>query len=184
MWKDVERAAIEAVKTGETIETCRCKFFSKNQFLWIELPSGRRLAYRDPQIIWRAREYEVSEVELDDDGNEIITKVKKISEPQETLEFWAVNSKTKKWALERTWGGTLTENLVQSCARDLMMPAMVRLEKSGFTALLMVHDEGINEFDKNQRTVEEFVKIICERPAWADGLPLEAKGWKGPRYRK
>ena len=104
--------------------------------------------------------------------------------PRKTIEFWGVNSKTKKWAIEHTWGGTLTENIVQPTARDLMMPAMVRLEKKGYQALLSVHDEGICEKEIGKGSLDEFVKILCEVPAWAPGLPIEAKGWKGERYRK
>lgn len=161
LWKAYENAAIAAVESGPATAG-KCKFFVKNKFLWIELPSGRRLAYREPQIAWRESEYG----------------------PRKTLEFWAVNSKTKKWALERTWGGTLTENIVQASARDLMMPAMVRLEKKGYKSLLMVHDEGICEKPIGTSNVDAFVKVLCEIPPWARGLPLEAKGWVGPRYRK
>lgn len=163
LWRNYERAAIAAVEEGVTIEIGKCKFFVRNRFLWIQLPSGRRLAYRDPEITWRQTDF----------GS------------QKTLEFWAVNSKTKKWNKERTWGGTLTENIVQAVARDLMMPAMVRLEKAGYPALLMVHDEGICENEKTKGSIEDFTRILCERPKWADkSLPIEAKGWSGPRYRK
>lgn len=162
LWKAYEKAAVQAVETGGVYYAGQCKFFVKDRFLWIQLPSGRRLAYRDPQISWRETEFG----------------------PRKTLEFWAVNSKTKKWALERTWGGTITENIVQAVARDLMMPAMVRLEKSGYKALLMVHDEGITEKPIGKGSIDEFVNIMCEPPPWGRGLPLEAKGWKGPRYRK
>lgn len=162
LWKAYEKVAIEAVETGGVYHAGHCKFFVKDNFLWVQLPSGRRLAYRDPQIAWRESDFG----------------------PRKTLEFWAVNSKTKKWALERTWGGTLTENIVQAVARDLMMPAMLRLEKSGYKALLMVHDEGITEKPFGKGSIEEFVKIMTAPPPWAVGLPLEAKGWKGPRYRK
>lgn len=163
LWKEYENAAIAAVESpGRAVEAGQCRFLVQDSFLWCELPSGRRLAYRDPQIAWRESEYG----------------------PRKTLEFWAVNSKTKKWALERTWGGTLTENIVQATARDLMMPAMVRLEKSGYRALLMVHDEGICESPIGKGDVSKFVDILCDPPKWAAGLPLEAKGWQGPRYRK
>lgn len=168
LWSNYERAALKAVEDQVCVEVGKCKFMYKvnrrrrSQFLWIELPSGRRLAYSDPEISWRETDYG----------------------PRKTLEFWGVNSKTKKWAKERTWGGTLTENIVQATARDLMMPAMVRLEKAGYHALLMVHDEGICEKEIGKGSIDEFVKILCEPPAWATGLPLEAKGWKGPRYRK
>lgn len=163
LWKAYEQAAIEAVRNpGQAIHSGKCILIHEDNFLWVTLPSGRKLAYRDPQISMRETDYG----------------------PRETLEFWAVNSKTKKWNLERTWGGTLTENIVQATARDLMMPAMLRLEKAGYQALLMVHDEGICEKEIGKGTIGEFVKILCEPPAWAKGLPLEAKGWKGPRYRK
>lgn len=163
LWKAYEQAAIDAVENPTDIfRAGKCKFFIENKFLWVELPSGRRLAYREPQISWRETDWG----------------------PRKTLEFWAVNSKTKKWALERTWGGTLTENIVQAVARDLMMPAMLRLEKKGYQALLMVHDEGICEKTIGEGDLKEFVKILCEPPKWGKGLPIEAKGWKGLRYRK
>ncbi len=161
-WRTIERAALECVKTGRTIKAGKCRFILKDKFLWVELPSGRRLAYRDPQVSLIETKYG----------------------PKETIEFWGVNPKTKKWAIERTWGGTLTENIVQATARDLMMPAMVRLEKKGYEALLAVHDEGLCQKKKGKGSVEEFREIMCEQPTWAKGLPIEASGWKGPRYRK
>lgn len=163
LWKAYEKAAVDCVETGKPQEAGKCRFTLVDHFLWVTLPSGRKLAYRDPQITWRESEYG----------------------PRKTLEFWAVNQKTKeKWALERTWGGTLTENIVQATARDLMLPALLRLEHAGYRVLLEVYDEGICEKPKGTGSVKEFVDILCKRPAWAPGLPLEAKGWAGPRYRK
>jgi DNA polymerase len=185
LWRAYEEAAIAAVenpysKEGQIFRAGKCEFFFAKGFLWAKLPSGRRLAYRSPSITWRMREFEVEEIGPD---GEVYTKTV-TKGPFKTLEFMAVNSKTKKWGPERTWGGTLTENIVQATARDLIMPAMIRLEKKGYRALLMVHDEGICEAPRGKGTVEEFVKILCEKPLWAWGLPLEAKGWRGPRYRK
>lgn len=193
LWKKYEAAAINALENeGHVVRAGKCRFILRDRFLWVYLPSGRPLAYRDPAISWRVREYEVEtpilndegEALLDENGEEMVSVETRYSQPQKTVEFWAVNSKTKKWNQERTWGGTLTENIVQATARDLMMPAMVRLEEQGYEGLLMVHDEGICEKTKDEGNVEEFVKILCEPPSWATGLPLEAKGWKGERYRK
>lgn len=198
MWENVERAAINAVTKGGEFEAGRCKFiydpsrfYGGIKFLWAELPSGRRLAYASPQVSWRVKEYEVFHVYtdstgepiLDKNGNEQYTVEKKKTKPTETLEFWAVNPKTKKWNLERTWGGTLTENVTQATARDLTMPAGLRLEKAGFRDLLSIHDEAVHESSEGQ-SLDEFVRIMCEQPAWAPGLPISAKGWIGPRYRK
>lgn len=161
-WKNYERAAIEAVESGSRVTISGCRFHCEKGFLWITLPSDRRLAYREPETLWRETEYG----------------------PQKTLQFQAVNSKTKAWGPERTWGGKITENIVQAIARDLMMPAMVRLEKAKYPALLMVHDEGLCERKIGKGSSEEFTRIMCQSPGWAMGLPIEAKGWVGPRYRK
>jgi len=203
IWENYELAAVAAIEEpGAVFKTGQCKFFVKDSFLWIELPSGRRLAYRNPSIGWRVREFEVFEYKVgnawisqedaedycETKGIELESLEERVEtrkgRPQKTIHFWAVNSKTKKWNQEITWGGTLTENIVQATARDLMMPAMVRLEKKGYQALLMVHDEGICEKEIGKGSIEEFVGILCEPPAWGAGLPLDAKGWKGPRYRK
>lgn len=163
LWREYEDAAIYAIESGTVITRVpRCTFQVRNKFLWVTLPSGRKLAYREPQIAWRETEWGT----------------------RKTLEFMAVNSKTKKWCLERTWGGTLTENIVQGVARDLMMQGIVRLEKAGYKALLTVHDEAICEKPKGTGRLDEFIKILCEPPAWAQDCPIEAKGWVGPRYRK
>lgn len=163
LWRAYEQAAINAVtRKGLEYTTANCTFVVRKNFLWVTLPSGRRLAYRDPQIAWRESQY----------GS------------RKTLEFYAVNSKTKKWGIERTWGGTLTENIVQAVARDLMMLALVNLEKRGYRPLLTVHDEIICEVKAGTGSIEGFTQIMCSPPVWAEGLPLEAKAWSGPRYRK
>ncbi len=189
LWKEYEKAAVDAVENAPLVFGAgHCKFFLNSRFLWIELPSGRRLAYREPQLAMRYREFDKPVLDddeepiLDKQGNPITEKV--ITGPHKTLEFWAVNSKTKKWNVERTWGGTLTENLVQAIARDLMMLGILRLEKSGYKALLTVHDEALCEKPKGEGDLKEFVEILCSPPKWADGCPIQAKGWKGPRYRK
>ena len=163
LWKAYENAAIAAVdQEGKTFKAGKCKFCVHSKFLWVELPSKRRIAYRDPRVTNHVSDY----------GE------------RRTLEFWAPNSKTKKWNQERTWGGSLTENIVQAVARDLLMSGLVRLEKANYIPLFSVHDEGICERRAGEGSVEEFSKILCEVPAWGEGLPIDAKGWTGPRYRK
>lgn len=186
VWKEYERAAINVVQNGGVIEAGRCKFifdpkkhYGGLRFLWIELPSGRRLPYADPQVSMRMRE--IQRVEFIGEREIIHTE---IVGPYETLEFWSVNSKTKKWCQERTWGGTLCENITQAVARDLMMQGMLRLEKAGYRGLLSVHDEALCERLAGEGTLVEFNSILCASPKWAPGLPIEAKGWSGPRYRK
>ncbi len=182
LWADYENAAIEAVETKKEVLAGKCKFALSNKFLWVELPSGRKLAYREPRIVWRTRQYEITEVDKKT-GKE--KKVTKISPPKKTLEFMAVNSLSKKWGIERTFGGALTENITQAVARDLMMAAALRLEKAGYRLLLTVHDEAICERKKGDGSLNEFKAVMCGRPKWADEkLPIEADAWSGTRYRK
>lgn len=185
MWQDYEEACVAAVEnTGTGFSANRCRFIFKNHFLWITLPSGRRLAYRNPEVNWRVREYEEVEEIEHPDGTVTTTVTKRITEPLKTLEYMAVNSKTKKWSLERNWGGGITENVVQAVARDLMMGAILRLDRAGFKALLTVHDEAICEASIGTKSLDDFNRLMCHKPKWAEGLPLEAKGWTGPRYKK
>lgn len=185
LWKAYEQAALNAVETpGCVFRAGRCRFNYRDGFLWVQLPSGRPLAYAAPQVSWRMRDFEVVETTIDDDGKEIRTTRTETRGPFKTLEFYAVNSKTKKWGLERTWGGSLTENFVQACARDLMASALLRLEKSGYQVLFQVHDEIVCEKEIGQGNLTDFIKIMCLKPRWALGLPVEADGWTGPRYKK
>lgn len=163
LWKAYEAAAVAAVEApGKVYTAGKCRFFIEDRFLKLQLPSGRKLSYLDPRISWRETDYG----------------------PRKTLEFWGVDKSKKKVHLERTWGGTLCENVCQSVARDIMMPALARAEKKGYQALLSVYDEGLCQKKIGAGTVDEFVKILCEMPVWATGLPLEAKGWQGKRYKK
>ena len=185
LWKAYEQAAINAVENpGEIFYAGKCEFQDENGFLWVRLPGGRPLAYASPQVSWRMRDFEVVETSIDEEGKEVKTTRTETRGPFKTLEFYAVNSKTKKWGLERTWGGSLTENFVQAMARNLMASALLRLEKSGYQALFQVHDEIVCEKELGKGSLSEFIKIMCLKPKWAAGLPIEASGWQGPRYKK
>lgn len=180
LWDTYEDAAVAAVQTGRVQLAGKCKFFVKDKFLWVELPSGRRLAYREPSLTMRSIAY--TALETDAAGNDI--EVEKVGRPKVTIQFMGLDKSKKKLQTELTHGGILTENIVQATARDLMLPALLRLEQRGYSVLLEIYDEGICERKKGEGSVKEFVEILCEQPDWAPGLPLEANGWKGPRYRK
>jgi DNA polymerase len=163
LWREYEKCAVNAIENkGESFTTNKCAFTVEKDFLWVTLPSGRKLAYREPQISWRETDYG----------------------PRKTVEFMGLDKSKKKLQLERTWGGVFTENIVQATARDLMMPSMLRLEKAGYQGLMSVHDEGLTQREKGTGSVDKFINIMCEIPPWGKGLPLEANGWVGDRYRK
>lgn len=166
LWYDQETAAGEATYDKEgTVHKCfPCSWVKEGRFLYCVLPSGRRLAYPDPQIktvstSWGAK--------------------------KAALTYMGVNATTRKWMRQTSYGGLLVENIVQAISRDIMAEAMKRCEESRiYSPILSVHDELIAEAHKNHGSVKEFVALVGQTPAWAPGCPVAAAGWAGPRYRK
>jgi DNA polymerase len=180
LWENYYKAACFAVENPTKKFTAgKCFFYMEKSFLMIELPSGRRLAYKDPVTMFE-------DVILRNDEGEVINKftVKK-------LKFYAINHKAKrsetvipKWSLETTYGGKITENIVQAVSRDLLAFAIVNAEQSGFKVLMHAHDELVCEAPKGKFTNDDYKKIMETLPPWAEGLPLKASGWTGLRYKK
>jgi len=78
------------------------------------------------------------------------------------------------------------ENLVQAAAYDLLDHAMRRLDACGVPMIFSVHDEIVAEVpaDRAERTLRLMKAAMSQPPAWAEGLPLKAEGWRGKRFRK
>ena len=163
LWKMLDEAAIAAIgQRGRETTYRSVSFYADKNWLLIKLPSGRKLFYRDPRLVTYAGPY----------GEKV------------SVEYSAVNSMTKKWNRERTFGGKLTENIVQGLCRDLIADAMLRLETSGYPVIASVHDEVISEVPVGQGSVEEMVALMCQLPDWAKDFPLAAEGKEGVRYGK
>ena len=159
-WKKIEQAAIQAVQYPGNIFGYRTvRFRYLGDYLFCRLPSGRLLTYYQPVIMPGM-----------------------YNRPQ--LTYMGVNSVTRKWERQNTYGGRLTENIIQAVARDLMALAMLRVEDAGYPVVLSVHDEIISEVDQDFGSVEDFKNQMCWLPHWAKGLPIKATGYESQRYRK
>jgi DNA polymerase len=159
-WKAVERAAIKCVQTKEEVKCGKVTFRREDNFLTCELPSGRKLYYYDPQLRVNKRFQNVQ------------------------LTYMGLQSQTYKWVRLDTYGGKLTENIDQAIAADLLRNGMLNCEDAGYKTVLTVHDEIVSEVDKDFGSVAEMEKLMCQLPAWANGLPIAAEGWQGKRFRK
>jgi hypothetical protein len=168
-WHEMEDAAIAAVKHGEEYEVGRIRFRKKGSFLFMELPSGRELAYAFPKIDKLATPWR-------DENDEIVYK--------DTLYFKGTDSVTKQWRVQTTYGGSLVENACQAVARDVLADALLGLEAWGYQTVLTVHDEIVAESSERSGTAEHFSELMTVLPDWADGLPLVAEGYEDRRYRK
>ncbi len=165
-WKEIEQAAIKAVKTDRPIPCGRLTWFMEGDFLYCELPSGRRLAYYDPLVKQKPVPW----------GG---------TAPQ--LTFMGLETKfgPRLWKRLSAYGGLLTENVVQAICRDIMAYALKRIKESGvYYPVLSVHDEGIAEAKEGTGSVTEFEALMAACPKWAPGFPIKAEGWCGKRYRK
>ncbi len=163
-WYNVERAAILAIsKPGTVVKVHKVKFFVKDKFLWCELPSGRRLAYFKPSVKMKDTPW---------------------GEPKPCVHYWAVNSQTRKFERVHTYGGSLVENICQAISADVMRNGVENAVKSKFGYLFDVHDELVCEAKTNTKTIEDYIRCLVTLPKWADGLPVKAEGWVGPRFKK
>lgn len=164
LWANLERVAITAVKNPtKKFKINHTEWFMQDQFLKCRLPSGRCLSYPDPLVKYEPTPW---------------------GEKRAVLYHAGVNPMTKKWESSGTYGGRLTENVVQAIARDLMAWAMLRVEDAGYQIVLSVHDELLAEAPAAFGSVEEFEKLMATAPQWANGCPIKVKGWSGLRYRK
>jgi DNA polymerase len=98
--------------------------------------------------------------------------------------YFSQNSVTRKWEKTRTYGGKLTENVIQAVARDFLAEAMLRIEDAGYPIVATVHDEILSELEEDEGSLHEFESLMREVPAWGVGCPIEVEGFEARRYRK
>jgi DNA polymerase len=75
------------------------------------------------------------------------------------------------------WGGSLTENIVQAVARDLLGCWILGCEENNLKIVLTVHDEIVIMMPDAEKNValKQLENILCSLPAWAAGLPVGAE---------
>ena len=154
-WWDVDAAAKRCVKEKTTTESHGIRFAYQSGFLFITLPSGRRLAYVKPRI---------GENRF---GGESVT-------------YEGVGG-TKKWERLESYGPKFVENIVQATARDILVYAMQTLRNCSIVA--HVHDELIIECDK-RISKDAICEQMGRVPPWAKGLLLRADGYECEFYKK
>lgn len=169
-WEAVNSAAMEAVRRkGTKFKLRQLRFWVADDFLWIELPSGRKLAFYKPEIRWKAPPWAI-------EGDH--------TERMPQLYHYSVNPKTRKWECASTYGGKLVENIVQGVSRDFMCAAMVRIEAANYPLDITVHDEILAHRKVGEGDLGKFEALMAEVPSWGIGCPIQVKGWQGPRYKK
>ncbi len=162
LWHTIQNSVVNCLKTGQTQAMQKGIFFSlENGNLVITLPSKRQLFYVGARL------------EIGQFNNKSII-------------YMGQNQTTKKWEKIPTYGGKLTENIVQAVARDCLAESLKNLTGAGYRVLFHIHDEIIAEVpkDDNRFSLENAINLMCKVPEWAEGLPLNADGFTSDYYKK
>jgi DNA polymerase len=165
----VEGAFIRALRVPDVRQEFRgigFTYLSARDKLVITLPSGRDLTYHEPRL-----------VQSDRNADEV------------SILYSTHNSNPKYgamgWVRMSTYGGRLTENIVQAVAHDILRHAIIMLRVAGYPTVLHVYDEVVVEVPYGFGSLEEVERIMSSMPAWASDWPVSASGgWRGKRYRK
>ena len=155
LWWDIDRAVKTTVREHIPTEVAGLKFTYESGFLFMRLPSGRRLAYVKPRM------------GINQFGSESVT-------------YEGVGA-TKKWERLESYGPKFCENAIQAIARDILMYAMQTLRNCSIVA--HVHDELIIEADRRM-SLSAVCEQMGRTPPWAKGLLLRADGYECDFYKK
>lgn len=155
LWWDIDRAVKTTVREHIPTEVAGLKFTYESGFLFMSLPSGRRLAYVKPRM------------GINKFGSESVT-------------YEGVGA-TKKWERLESYGPKFCENAIQAIARDILMYAMQTLRNCSIVA--HVHDELIIEADRRM-SLSAVCEQMGRTPPWAQGLLLRADGYECNFYKK
>lgn len=155
-WADMERTAKLAIQYKTAFRVNRHIYFEyKNSDLLMYLPNNISIVYKNAKL---ENAYGRVQISYQTNKGNLIEK-------------------------KYTYGGKLVENATQSVAFFLLRNSLINLHNAGYDIIAHIHDEILVEKKPNQ-TLDKMIDIMTVLPDWAEGLPLNAEGWTGNRYRK
>ncbi|WP_335871064.1 DNA polymerase [Bacillus sp. 2205SS5-2] len=161
LWWAIEAAALKAVKEKVVVKIqYGLTFHYTKGILFIKLPSGRSLAYVRPKI------------GIDERFG------------KEQLTYEGTEQRSKQWGGIPTYGGKLTENIIQAIARDCLAVSMLRLDEAGYHINFHVHDEVVLDVPIGTGSMEDVEVLMGQPVEWAPGLPLGADSFETFYYKK
>lgn len=174
LWKSLEYAAKKCISTRtaqvfEIDSLASVTFRYESGAMTIELPSGRKLFYPSARL-----------------GSRTIQGVNGDFDVQD-ISYFGQDQTTGKWVKLHTYGGKLTENIVQAISRDLLANAIFKVFDLGYNIVLHVHDEIAAEIPKDgkeESVLQQMIDAMCTAPEWAANIPLRAAGYITEYYKK
>lgn len=156
-WYLLGRAFEDAITDSKVTTLDRnMRVFKSNGNVYIQLPNGRILGYVTPRI---------------KDGQ---------------VSFLGLNQTTRKWEWTKTWGGKLTENVVQAIARDCLCETLKGCDEIGAKTVMHVHDEVICEVptEEKETKFKQLLDVMAKPISWAPDLVLVGDGFISDYYKK
>lgn len=154
-WWQVDAAVKDAIKMHTRQKVGDVHIFWQSGMLFIQLPSGRRLAYVKPRI---------GENKF---GGESVT--------------YMGTDAQKKWSRIESYGPKFVENIVQAISRDILAYSMRTLSDCFIVG--HVHDELIIEAKKDV-SLSAICEQMGRTPPWLPGAILRADGYECDFYQK
>lgn len=180
-WYELENAVMHVIRRGGERRVGPVRFYMQKPYLICELPSGRCIYYKNPQI-----------------RRETMRAVDKVTGEEYTYEKQSISYMGKamnssKWLRIHTHGGKLIENIVQAVARDILREGMLACHKAGFRIVAHVHDEIVAEetVGDEEHSYEAMRLLMIRKKKWMTygndnehTMPLNAAGAEMKIYRK
>ena len=164
LWYNIEQAVQEVIYTGENRFVGPIRFDLEGDlalgqsFLTITLPSMRKLFYNSPSL-----------------------GLNRFGKP--SIHYMGINQTNKKWEDSETYGGKLTENIVQAIARDCLAVTLERVIAAGYQPVMHIHDEIVIDATPDQH-LDDVNEIFAQPISWAPGLLLRGAGFEADYYMK
>lgn len=157
-WEEIEQAAFSAIENRSTERAGEFQFRFCSPFLFIDLPSGRSLAYFKPHLA----------------EGRFGTEMRYLSGAEYNNKVWL-----------STYGPKLFENIVQAISRDVLAGGLMRSDAAGMDIVLHVHDEIAAEADEDDdQALPTLIECMTRKLPWCADAPIKAAGWEGKLYRK
>ena len=203
MWRWLIDSCKEVTQAppGMCLEGYTVRIYRDQNFLFIDLPSGRRLAYYHPLVQMKTPPWEIDRIkeELEDlqfeyqcmgvepeEYERLSREIQASAKQMPTLTYMGMNQFVHKWSRITTHGGKITENIVQAIARDILAYHMQIMEKENVEIVGHVHDEviALAEVGTGGYMLKWMEEVMSNTPPWAPGLLLGADGFVTKRYKK
>ena len=166
-WKAVNSACIKATRDWKEVRVGMMKFRPHTlangyRVLFVDMPSGT-ICYPNPSV-----------------GQQMWNGM-----PSARFEFWTPLG--AKFVKTDTFGGSITENIIQALTRDILRDGLLAADKAGFNLVGHVHDEAIAEIDDGpsaKSDLAEFEQCLTKSSKWAKGYPIASEGFLSKVYKK